>query len=398
MSKMWPLPSEARWLQQYVASNAPPLALKAANTAKGAALRKQLDKFALMGRLLHFYFVRGLPDALSRQLWREDFRQLKGLDFMRQVLPKLNAWASRHQFQAYEKRFKPSAYFGCTAMPDLRGAELMSCCTLWMFVLDDCTDESPTLEELDERIRQLARPLVALPEASSAPPGLGHHLANAFEEIRDGLLEHRRPHLDEASLAFCRETLTEEIFKVAWAMSWERLQSLLYSKNGRHSPISLDEYLEMGRYSICVRASAAISLPFEREPQLVWARWQQAMDSGANVLRLTNDLANIQREFEEGKLNAVSLTLLNMGWDGQSIPAEDDPRLNEAITVVNQRLLNEVKRFTQEVQALPQDLDQPVYSNVVAGVAFTIAMYRKGDFLIPASTEVPDSPPSTETR
>lgn len=298
------------------------------------------------------------------------------------MLPALETWSSRHGLTAFGNRLKPGAYYGCVSMPEEVGARLMASYSLWLFALDACTDESPSLEALEARARKLLPPLVGQPRPEEGATELETRLATSWEELRSELLRLRGPALDAASLAFSVSTFTAETAAVVGAMCWERQQSLRYlASTHRTAPFGLDEYLTVSRYSICVRSAGSLALAFEPSPLEAWSRWQRAMDAGARVLRLVNDLANIQKEFEEGKLNAVSLTLLGLGWDGRTTPPADSPLLAEAILQVRKRLAEELDRFSDEVHELPSE--GPLATNVLASVAFTIAMYQHGDYEIP---------------
>ncbi len=298
------------------------------------------------------------------------------------MIPRLQSWTARQGLEAFGERLKPGAYYGCVAMPEAEGARLLASYSLWLFALDACTDESPSQEALEARVRQLTAPFAG-GSVAAGNGGLEHRLAVAWEELRAELRRLCEPALDAASLAFALSTFTSETAAVVGAMAWERRESLRYlASASRAAPFGLEEYLAVSRFSICVRAAGALALAFEPAPLVAWSRWQRAMDGGARVLRLVNDLANVQKEFEEGKLNAVSLTLLELGWDGREPPAADSPALAEAKRRVRGRLEEELARFREELLALPQE--GPLAGNVISSVAFTIAMYQEGDYQIPS--------------
>jgi hypothetical protein len=302
------------------------------------------------------------------------------------MLPKLKSWFDRFGLlESFGERLKPGAYYGSVAMLDEPGALLLAEYSGWLFALDACTDEAASQQELETRTRRILdriRGGASAPSTGQDSSSLEARLADSWADIRDRLLELRKSSLDEELLRFSLNTFAQETAAVVEVMAWERSQSLLYTaSDSRAAPFTIEQYLEKALYSICVRAAGSLALIFEQNPREAWARWLQAMNAGARVLRLVNDQANIDKEFAEGKLNAVSLSLLELGWDGRTIPPANDPARLKAVHQVRERLAKELDRFSEESGKLPPD--GPLATNVYASVAFTIAMYQHGDYQIP---------------
>jgi hypothetical protein len=324
------------------------------------------------------------------------------------ILPDLEAWAQLHAFPL--ARIKASAFIGVIGVtqPDLPLRALaFAKYTVWLFALDefidllDChhvADDQVDAKQvyLDHQLAPLSRALRALesgaaediplgPETLLAPrgtPSEGYRraalLAAAFHDIYLSL-EHLSAHLTPNDRTFCLHTFVREAAQVVAAMRGEAQQNYRYQATGGLP--AMDDYLTRARFSICVRAAAALALGFEPNPRGVWSAWLPAMAPGAMIIRMANDLANVEREFAERKVNGIVIALAERGV--AALPRETIPpaALDAAKAQLAAARHEALGHFETLLRLLP---DGPVAQNVINGVAFSVAMYEDGDYIPPS--------------
>jgi hypothetical protein len=329
---------------------------------------------------------------------------------LKQLVADLAVWSNQYSFP--KTRIKACAYTGVYTVAEptnqyLQGL-LASEYTLWLFVFDDYidrldysqyTDNQANLKQayLEVALHPIVQTLVTcglgqgqlqsydlessfratpIEQSSSAAEGLGLALAAALKDIYANLQTALRA-TDQEDIAFALSNFVTETTAVVSAMRQELLQSFYYLQ--RQVLPTLEEYLNNSKYSICLRAAGTVALAFEESGLAsIWQAWQLAMTSGARSLRLTNDIANVFKEFEERKVNAVTIILAAQGFSTMGPYHQDSFEVLQARTLLTLERQKELDLFvTQSLAKSPSGIfAYYVYSSM----AFTIAMYVKGDY------------------
>lgn len=347
----------------------------------------------------------------------------------REVLDKLvvelGDWAAKYKLPT--KRVSPSAYTGVYATPSPIYYPLvlvMAKYTLWLFVLDGYIDKlnyeqlntnqvNIKLGYLDDYLNLITRAFyevggltskegeilglapretlkteileVSTPKkrlVESEKDGLNLSLSEALFDIYSSL-ERLWKNSDnqkwEDNFAFKLTNFTCETALVVGAMRGELSQSFIYQQTlDRESIPTLEQYLERSKFSICLRAAGSVAVGFENFPQQIWEQWIPAMEPGAKALRLANDLANVWSELEERKINAMTIVLNQLGFAPMEPYQKDSLEIVQARALVRSHMETEIAHFSQQAVRLPQGV---LSYYVYASVAFTIAMYEKGDYV-----------------
>lgn len=353
------------------------------------------------------------PEIVKRSLPGDGSpEQQSRLEALQRLTADLYGWA--RAFQLPERRVESSSYTGVVVTDTPTPYKIawpMSIYTLWLFVFDgyvdnlpydSLPDQSPRAKQayLDERLAAITAPLYTIGGLSDAE-GQAHGLPPRTVEIPaepsdrnddrwlayrigDSLIDLYRT-LEELwnkenhqATDYCLRIFVHETAAVLGGMRGELLQSFAFQADG--SQPSLEDYLNLSYITICLRAAAAITIGFEENPQAVWQPWADAMYPSKKALRICNDLANIDKEIEEGKVNSVTVCMRDRGFPSMQGYNAQSPEVLEVKAFLRARRDKELKQFAQQMQGLPEG---PVAYYVRNCSAFTIAMYEHGDYAKP---------------
>lgn len=338
--------------------------------------------------------------------------QRSRLAALQRLTTDLYAWA--RAFQLPEHRVESSSYTGVVVTDTPTPYKIawpMSIYTLWLFVFDgyvdrlsydSLPDQSPQAKQayLDERLAPITAPLYSLGGLSDAegqayglPPRMLEIPAEPSDRSDDRWLAYR---IGEAFIDlyrklealwnseshnatdYCLRIFVHETAAVLGGMRGELLQSFAFQADGTQP--SLEEYLNHSYITICLRAAASIAIGFEQDPEQVWQPWADAMYPSKKALRICNDLANIDKEIEEGKVNSVTVCMRDRGIPSMQGYTSQSPELLEVKALLRERRDKELKSFAKLMQGLPEG---PLAYYVRNCSAFTIAMYEHGDYTKP---------------
>jgi hypothetical protein len=353
------------------------------------------------------------PGALStaRPVQRE--RQ-KLLDTS--VLPAMQEWSNRYQFEAIweghaqpaQKRLYACAFSGVTRTLDPHNfyhAWMLGCFSFWGSVLDHYLDyhlisfvrtQSWSLDQkiayLNERLAFISAPLTApislfTQDQSSARSFPDPVKQDSASLLRDALLDlclslqrHLSVQIDERRSFFAFTTALGELSQFIGGQQSEVSGTLLYQSTWQH-PDDLEVYLTRLRYSIGLRAVAALSLACEAETtnEQDWNRWLPAVESGALVIRLVNDCGGFLREIAEGKPNSVTIALTNLGYLVDARYTLDSTEVVSAMKLVHKRLNTELIRFHTLTSQIVQEAPLTSFGYcILSAVAFITTLYQAG--------------------
>ncbi|KAB8320811.1 class 1 isoprenoid biosynthesis enzyme [Tolypothrix campylonemoides VB511288] len=348
--------------------------------------------------------------------------QRQRLSMYQRVLPELEKWSTVSGlnieewsticgYELSKGRVKSCAYYGICAVEsavesiDYDLALLLAKLCLWLYAMDIRLDDSPSISCLDARSIEIISPfkeqliqqgILNLTSDLSAVPNkeednsIDRTIAQVLSEIYLSLKQVCNTRLSSSDQEFCLSKFVNELATVIKSMHWERKHSLVFQQADHLSPaqdlqITLEEYLDLARITTCYRVVASFVLAFETAPSAIWVQWEEAMRYGGRIVRLANDMATVLREMEEGKINAVSIVLRDLGFNPFATYSLDSPEIREALRLLKEQREVELIRFNQQLKALP--LSGPFAHNVIVSMAFGVAMYEKGDF-------EPELPPS----
>lgn len=335
-------------------------------------------------------------------------------DLLARLTDDVEAWAI--QFGLPTRRVVSSAYTGAVVTPldaPYAFALGMAQYTLWLFVFDGYADTLPyqqilpatpesKIAYLDKRLAKLTWPLYApgglsdeqgqayglWPRATQPPQTerdnnehthLGTQLGDALLDLYHGL-ERTWNEQGHNATSFCLDVFVHETAAVLGVMRGESYQSFVYQATGKQP--DLDHYLERSKVSICLRAAGAVAVGFEPDPPAVWSAWATAMEPSMRALRIANDLANIDKEREEGKVNSATIMLEQLGYPPMAAYRANGPQLREVATFLRARRDAELTTFAHQIADFA---DGPLGYYVRNCSAFTLAMYEEGDYVEPAS-------------
>ncbi|MEI2577450.1 terpene synthase family protein [Scytonema sp. PRP1] len=337
--------------------------------------------------------------------------QRQRLSMYQRVLPELEKWSTVsglniaewsavYGYDLAKGRVNSSAYYGVCGVEsiDYDLSLLLAKFCFWLYALDIRLDDSPSISSLDARAMEIISPFKdqliqqgILNFTSDLPVvpnkeednSIDRRMAQALSEIYLSLKQVCSTRLRSSDREFCLSNFVNELAAVIKAMHWERKHSLVFQQADPLSPaqdlqITVEEYLDLARITTCYRVAASSVVAFETAPSATWVQWEEAMRYGARIVRLANDLATALREMEEGKINAVSIVLRDLGFNPFATYSLDSPEIREALRLLKERMEVELIRFNQQLKALP--LSGPLAHNVLVNMAFTVAMYEKGDF------------------
>ncbi|KYC38050.1 hypothetical protein WA1_37480 [Scytonema hofmannii PCC 7110] len=336
--------------------------------------------------------------------------QRQRLSMYQRVLPELEKWSTIFDLNIAEwspiygydlakGRVKSCAYYGICGVEsiDYDLSLLLAKLCFWLYAMDIRLDESPSISYLDARAMEIMSPfkeqlieqgilnftsdLLAVPNKEDN--SIDRRIAQALSEIYLSFKQLCHTRLSSSVQEFCLSNFVKEFTAVVKAMHWERKHSLLFQQfdrlgSGQDLQITLEEYLELARITTCYRFVASPVVAFETTPSSTWIQCEEAMRYGGRIVRLANDLATALREMEEGKINAVSIVLRDLGFNPFATYSLESPEIREALRLLKEQMEVELIQFNQQLKALP--LSGPLVHNVVINVAFAIAMYEKGDF------------------
>ncbi len=337
--------------------------------------------------------------------------QRQRLNMYQRVLPELEKWSTVsglniaewsavYGYDLAKGRVNSSAYYGICGVEtiDYDLSLLLAKFCFWLFALDIRLDDSPSISSLDARAMEIISPFKEqliqqgilnltsdLPDVPNKEDNsLDWRVAQALSEIYLSLKQVCSTRLSNSDREFCLSNFVNELATVIKVMHWERKHSLMLQQAERKSSaqdlqLTLEEYLELTRITTCYRVAASLIVAFETAPSATWVQWEEVMRYGGRIVRLANDIATASRDIEEGKkINAISIVLRDLGFNPFAIYSLDNPEVREALRLLKEQMEVELILFNQQLKALP--LSGPLAHNVVVNMAFSVAMFEKGDF------------------
>lgn len=349
--------------------------------------------------------------------------QQSRLEALGKVIENLREWTLAHRLDPL--RVKECAYVGCvfTTVPTPHDQALLAAkFSLWTYNLDRQMDQldysalgehastEAQLAYLDLQLSAILRPMyeagyLSLPQA--AVIGADHYLTQPAEKFASEVHPFS-PVLGQALLALYRETeqnwllgqapaserhnqikgvltrYSTELLHLIKRMRREVYDSFIFklTKNKLLLP-DMEEYIEGSKYTIAARWVAVSINGFEANPDSTWVACLTALDSCARIGRIVNDLGNYWTELVvEQKINCVSLALVQLGYEPIADYPQDSPELAQAADLVMRRVRQEVERVVEHSKSPLLETSALMYYCCKLP-AFLLAMYEKGDFLIP---------------
>lgn len=333
------------------------------------------------------------------------------LDLFDSTRADLEAWSARYDL--WRERVEPVAYMtaSCLSLPaGNRRASLLARFILWIYSLDDRTDRpqfappdtSDALLHVDVQLSTMTRPLFdagALSADRAREAGLAWWMdAGAIEErglrverssalFGDALTDIYRdlraafPSMGSGpERGFVVDNFTWELARLIGVMHQEIEHSLAARRDeGAARGVDMERYLERGGPSTAFPALASICDGFEAEPRRAWLASGESLASGARIIRLANDLGSYEAERDEAKINAVTIALDELGFSPLARYEDDAVEITRARARVSSRIDEEIERFASLCAGAPET---PLLSFVRATVAFALAMYEKGNYVV----------------
>jgi Terpene synthase family 2, C-terminal metal binding len=307
------------------------------------------------------------------------------------IIEQVSEWGGKLSLNL--ERAKISGYTGVITTPiptppDL--AFLISAYTLWIFNLDDHIDRleyakygfttpKEQLNFFDNQLNFIVKPLYANGLTITAGVSCGLNPTQdltQIEPVSQNLSLALADLLAKISsiwqeTAFSLPNFVLETAKMLGAMRTEFAQNLACQQELNQLP-SIEGYLENSKYSIAMASVGATACGFESNPQFIWQSILPAMLTGAKIIRLSNDLGNLQAELEEQKVNSVVIALHGLPQDGRDI--------EQAKKIVIRKRAEELSLFAAQLKGLPESFLLVYLKNMVA---FGIAMYEQGNYVAP---------------
>lgn len=334
--------------------------------------------------------------------------QVARTELLRAIAAKLAPWAERFDLQ--KERVEVSAYTAAVSTklpPSLPEAFLIARLVLWSFTLDDYIDQAPlatdaggpegATKHLVAQLGALARTVL---EAGNMHSGdlaylldLGAAgdakiarktllLGDAWRDIYGSMDEAATSASGTEGRRFVLTNATQQAVEMLGSWRQEGLESI--ARQHAVGPValpSMGDYLRRGALSIGFHYTATAPVAFETAPEQAWDACLAAMESGALISRLCNDIASYKAELAENKVNAVVIALAEMGRDPVGPRAASSKDLEQAKEVIRTRLEREIERFAHLSNKLP---DGRLGFWVRTTPAFALAMYERGNYVEPA--------------
>jgi hypothetical protein len=323
-----------------------------------------------------------------------------------QLVPELQNWAVRHSLPV--DRVASSAYTGVasTLLSDFHQLEslLVAQYVFWLFCLDDHLDraclangEAPA-DDYEAQLAFLSMFLLDLAGVKNSQIdtlGLGRmtgrepKMTSMLVSLRDSLAEiygTTKRAVPAGAVASSGEYVAQN-FAIQLARMNETWRQELDDSAARRAGLTssipdMEYYLRRGSVSIGLPPIATVPMCFELDPQGSWERCAAHILSAGYICRLCNDLGNWQREVAERKINAVVIALAESGLDPFGVDEIQGREVERAIGIVVERLGRELACFSKLCAELA-DGHLPYWLRSMP--AFAIAMYEKGNYLVPQS-------------
>jgi hypothetical protein len=335
--------------------------------------------------------------------------QIARAEILRAVMTSLAPWAEQHDL--LKDRIEVSAYTGAVSTklpPNLPEAFLVARLVLWSFTMDYCVDRAHLAGEPDARdggLRhleiQLAAVVKSVLETGDIPAEdvahldfdlriedlakidrRSHLLGSAWRDIFKDLEEVATRTSNAEGLRFVRANATRQLLELIRSWQQERVDSIARERApGRGVLPGMDDYMKQGALSTGFAYTALGPSSFESEPEATWKACSDAMESGARITRLCNDIGNYEAELDEGKINALIIALAQLGFDPFHRYHAASPELKQAKELLRSQLESEVQRFAGLITGLP---DGRLGFWVRTTPAFVLAMYERGNYVEPA--------------
>ncbi|MUG91783.1 hypothetical protein F7734_04535 [Scytonema sp. UIC 10036] len=343
--------------------------------------------------------------------------QIARLEALPQLTIDLDKWAN--QYNLPNQRVEVFAYTGCvtTLVPfSYQKALLFAKYCLWIVSFDayidnfDYSQFNPTrsntwLDYLDSQLSYIVKPLYKL-GGLTTEHGHNYCFKFSFDQLNEFQgIENTSLNLEAAlqslycdlraswlsapqqepnniqRLNFSLTNFTHYLAQMIEAMRWELIQNFNYQKIlDCHQLPNMEEYLNRSSFSIGLHPAGAIVAGYEIDPETTWQLCNTAIDIGAEIVRLANDLGNYWLELEECKVNSITIALAQLGFAPMGAYQKNSLEVKQAAEIVKAKLEVELERFAKQVIEIP---NTPLLHWLQVQLAFVLAMYEKGNYVKP---------------
>jgi hypothetical protein len=264
----------------------------------------------------------------------------------------------------------------------LHGAATLSCfparevscwvkLMLWIFAIDDLTDEHLLDPDATKKIFAECRTLLARQrgiEPETGPAGF-HHLSACLASI---IAELQRYPLFTHNRGQWADSITDCL----WAMETEEAWNSLFRKDSRQLP-SLEEYILQSAKSICITvfADSIIAMAGDDSALAKYGWLRELSQQACVVIRLANDLRSHPRELQERKVNALIIKHAERLAGGLFNAAALDAARSEIAAMLRQELdkLEQIYKADATATTHPEN-------SIISNVRFMIEFYSRRDF------------------
>jgi hypothetical protein len=343
--------------------------------------------------------------------------QLARLESLPKLTADLEKWSN--QYNLLTQRIEAFAYTGCVTTPapfSYQRALLFAKYCLWLCSLDayidnfDCSrldliDPKRWLDYLDSQLSYIIKPLyqldgLTLEQGHSCSLEFSFDQLNDFQKIENASLNlkeslqslyydlhknwqyaHQQESNNAQRLKFSLTNFTYYLTKMIEAMRWEAIQNFNYQKTlNCHQLPEMEEYFKRSNFSIGLHPAGAIVVGYEIDPENAWQLYRTAIDTGAKIARLVNELGNYWLELEEHKVNSITIALAQLGFAPMEPYQKNSLEIKQAGEIVRAKLEVELERFAKQVTEIP---NTPLLHWLQVQLAFVLAMYEKGNYVKP---------------
>lgn len=188
-------------------------------------------------------------------------------------------------------------------------------------------------------------------------------------------------HTSPQELGFSKWNFIIQTLLMAGAMREEQYQNFRYRQNPTPSNIpSMEAYLANSKFTIAYICVAAAAVGFEENPDQIWKLFEPAVESAAIATRLANDLGNYWTELKERKINSITVSLQQLGYDPMGLYNEQSFEVEQARQIAAKRLAQEISRFEELWVGLPTGIMFTYLENMTS---FGLEMYSRGNYIAP---------------
>jgi hypothetical protein len=195
---------------------------------------------------------------------------------------------------------------------------------------------------------------------------------------------------EERSGHFALTTITNELAAFLGSMHTEIMRNFSFLFH-RELP-DIETYLEQSASSMILNLSTALLSAFGT-PEEEWKSWYPTLSQISRMLRLANDCATADQDFQEGKVSSVTITLAaSTDTIGDYPPHFEQQHVAKAIEHLRQNVEMDWQRFEAFLSST-QRAGTPLSalgSTILCSTAFYLQMYQSHDNSIPRASGCAD--------